>query len=58
MQLPLEPHTGVTYTSFGPIGVARGPMLSAPVRVSNNRHGVIGTNDEAVAEPAADAVNS
>ena len=28
-------------------------MLSTPARVSNNRHGVIGTNDDANDEPAA-----
>jgi hypothetical protein len=57
-QFPFVPHTGVMYVSSGPSGVARVPMLSEPARVSNKRHGVIGTNDDAVGEPAADAVNS
>ena len=58
VQFPFVPHTGTTYVSLAPIGVDRVPTLMEPGRVSNNRHGVIGTNDDAFAEPAADAVNN
>ena len=34
------------------------PDVVDPGRVSNNRHGVIGTNDDAFDEPAAEAVNN
>ncbi len=36
-------------------GVERVPTLSDPARVSTNRHGVIGTNDDATPPPAAEA---
>ena len=58
VQFPFVPHTGTTYVSPAPIGVDRDPMLSTPERVSNNRHGVIGTNDDAFDDPAAEAVNN
>jgi hypothetical protein len=57
VQFPFVPHTVVMYVSSGPSGVARGPMLSSPARVSNRRHGVVGTKDDAFGDPAADAVN-
>src|SRR3954470_8359185 len=57
VQLPLVPHTGTTNVSLAPTGVDRVPTLLGSGRVSNNRHGVIGTNEDAVGEPAADAVN-
>jgi hypothetical protein len=57
VQFPFVPHTATLYVSSEPIGVARGPMVSE-ARVSNNRHGVIGTNDDAAVDPAAEAVNN
>ena len=57
VQSPSVPHTGVAYVSCGPSGVERDPTTSAG-RVSSNRHGVIGTNDESPGEPDADALNS
>ena len=57
VHLPLVPHTNGAYVCPPGIGVARGPTLIAPGRVSISRHGVIGTNDDAPGELAADALN-
>ena len=57
-QLPFEPVTCTTNVSFTPIGVDCGPTVSGAGLVSINRHGVIGTNDDADDEPAADDVNT
>lgn len=56
MQFPFCPHTTATKVSAEPTGLSRVPTAVAG-RVSNNRHGVIGTNDDAV-EPDADAERS
>jgi hypothetical protein len=47
VQCPLVPQTSVVYVLFAPSGVARGPTLSVPGRVSISRHGTIGTSTEA-----------
>jgi hypothetical protein len=57
VHLPLVPHTNGAYVSAPAIGVDRGPTLIEPGRVSISRHGVIGTNDDAPGELAADADN-
>jgi hypothetical protein len=51
-QFPLAPRTWNVTDSFGPIGVARVPTTSL-ARVSTSRQGVIGTNDDSAALPAA-----
>jgi hypothetical protein len=53
---PFLPRAVVVYVSPGPSGVFLTPTLSLTDRVSSSRHGVIGTNDDAFAEPAASAV--
>lgn len=57
VQLPLVPHTGTVNVSDELNGVLRDPTTNA-ARVSNNRHGVIGTNDDARSDPDAEAVNN
>lgn len=57
VQLPFVPHTGIVYEANATSGVDLGPM-TPPARVSITRHGVIGTNDDAPAEPDADADNN
>ena len=45
VQLPFVPHTAKVASSSAPIGVERLPTVFA-ARVSNNRHGTIGTTEE------------
>ena len=58
VQLPLVPHTAATSVSSPCSGVARGPTLSEPGRVSTSRQAVIGTNDDITSWFAADAVST
>ncbi len=52
-QLPLLPQVGTVNVSPAVSGVGRLPTLMSPGRVSNNRHGVIGTSADA---PGLEAV--
>jgi hypothetical protein len=58
VQFPFVPVTCATKVSPAPTGVALVPTLSGAGRVSANRHGVIGTNDDAAPAPDADDVNT
>ncbi len=53
VQSPLLPVTWTVSDSLAVIGVARGPTVVGVGRVSNNRHGVIGTKVDDVGPVAA-----
>jgi hypothetical protein len=66
VQLPLVPRTAKVAVSLAPSAPLRAPTLSAPGRVSANRHGVIGINElgvpvasarVAIATPLATAID-
>jgi hypothetical protein len=52
---PLTPRTVNDASSPAVIGVARAPIVSV-ARVSNNRHGTIGTIDDALPDPASSSL--